>query len=68
MEQTVCLKYLKIWLDTDLKIILLDIKIIIERLSIDDNAVNSFNIPATLSILHSCFDDPNKIIFRSVFS
>jgi len=41
----------------------------VERLSIDDNGVKSFNVLATsLSVLHNYFDGPNKIIFKSVFS
>jgi len=39
----------------------------IERLKVDDNAAKSFNILAiSLKVLHNCFDDSNKIIFRSV--
>jgi len=41
----------------------------VEYLSVDDNAATSFNILAiNLSILHNYFDDPNKIIFKSVSS
>jgi len=36
-------------------------------LSVDDNAVKSFNVLATsLSVLHNYFDGPNKIIFRFI--
>lgn len=43
----ILLKNLQISLDTDPKTTLWDIKIIIERSNIDNNAVNSFNILAT---------------------
>jgi len=39
----------------------------VERLSVDDNAAKNFNILAiSWSVLYYSFDDPNKIIFRSV--
>jgi len=42
MERTVLLKYLKILLDTDMKIILLDHQNnYVERLNIDDNAAKN---------------------------
>jgi len=41
----------------------------VKHLSIDDNAVKSFNILAiSLSVLHNYFDSSSKIIFRSVSS
>jgi len=47
-------------LDLDLKIILLDYQNnYVERLSLDNNVANSFNV------LHNYFYDPNKTIFRS---
>jgi len=51
-----------------MKIILLDYQNnYVERLSIDDNAAKSFNILAiNWNVLHNYFDDPCKIIFRSV--
>jgi len=65
MERTVLLKYLKILLDTDMKIILLDHQNnYVERLNIDDNTAKSFNVLLTnLNVLHNYFYDPNKIIF-----
>jgi len=69
-ERTVLLKYLKTYLDTHLKIILLNHQNnYVERLSVDDDAAKSFNILATsLSVVHNYFDGPNNIIFRSVSS
>jgi len=47
-ERTVLLTYLKIWLDTDLKIILLNHQNNhAERLNVDDNTAKNFNILAT---------------------
>jgi len=62
-------KILKIWLDTGLKIILLDYQNnYLKYLSVNDNAAKSFNILAiSLSVLHNYFD-LNEIIFRSVAS
>jgi len=64
------LKYLKVQLATDLKLISLDYQNnYVERLNINNiNAAKSFNILATsLSVLHNYFD-LNKIMFRSVSS
>jgi len=36
-------------------------KILVECLSVDDNAVKSFNILASLSVRHNYFDSPNQI-------
>jgi len=56
-ERTILLKCLKIQLDTDLKIILLDYqKNYVEYSSIMRNAVTNFDILATtLNVLHSYF-------------
>jgi len=38
-----------------------------ECLKVDDKTAKRFNILATnLNVLHNYFEDPNKIIFRSV--
>jgi len=60
---------IKIYLDTDLKIILLHYQNnYVECLNIDKIA-KSFNILATSwNVLHNYFDDLNKIIFRSAWS
>jgi len=61
------LKYLKIWLNTDLKIILLDHQNnYVERLSVD-NTAKSFDI-LTVLILHNYFECSNNIVFRFVSS
>jgi len=43
-------------------------RIIVGRLSVDNNAAKSFNIPVSSNILHNYFDDSNKIVFRSLSS
>jgi len=70
IKRTVLLKYLKIELVTDLKIILSDDQNnYVERLNIDDNAAKSSNILATsLTVLHNYFNDPNENIFTSISS
>jgi len=41
----------------------------VERFSVNNDAAKSFNVLATsLNVLHNYFDDPNKIIFKSVSS
>jgi len=51
MEKIILLKYLKVLLVTDLKIILLDRQNNYgERLNVDDNTAKSFNVLATNSV------------------
>jgi len=40
----------------------------VERLNVDDRDAKSFNILAINLNVHNYFDDPNKIISRSVYN
>jgi len=68
MVYNILLKYLIIWPDTDLKIILLDYQNdYVGRSSIMSNAVKSFDILATsLSVIHNYFDGLTKLLSDSI--
>jgi len=60
-NHTILLKYLKIWLDIDLKIILLKYQnYYVKRSSMSDAAKN-LDVLASLSVLHNYFDSLSKL-------